>query len=310
MPLSVQSQTESAPTATSSAASTLTGVDTVEENTRWCILRHSLFGTLPVEQQDHLATLLQVQQYGQGQVIFEFGDPGHTMYFVCSGHVRFVMQDYTGAAITLEEIGEGDLFGEVALYASGSRTATAVAVEPTRLLALHERHLSEFLRVCPDVSEYLLRRMASRLTSSNQMLRHSARSFEEVVEAERSREDRAVLRMVENIATLPFFVANIVIIILWFLVSPVLERRFLIELDTPVFERLALILGIEGLLVSILVLINQRREAKDEGVRDRTEYEATLHADSSIKHLHEKMDMLIAEMRQNNENADTHQNRH
>jgi CRP-like cAMP-binding protein len=258
---------------------------------------HPLFRNLSTETQQQLATLLTLENYPQGETIFRFGDPGHFMYFICSGTARFVMQDYTGNEITLEEASEGDVFGEVALYNKGSRTADAVAVKPVTLLTLPEGKLAEFLRVCPEVSEYLLRRMAKRLASSSQLLRHTAQTVEEVVEAERSPEDRAILRMVENIATLPFLLTNITLIILWIVVSPVIERRMNIQLDTDVFERLGLILGIESLIVSAMVLINQRREAKEEGVRDRTEYEATLHADSAVKHLHQKIDVLIAEVR-------------
>jgi CRP-like cAMP-binding protein len=242
--------------------------------------------------------LLRVEKCAANDYIFRFADPGDAMYFLCTGRVRFVTHDNTGKLVVLEEIKEGDLFGEVAaLDSEGRRTADAVAVTDTVLLVLTTGHIKEFLRTCPEVSEYILQRMAKRLASSNLLLRRAQVSVDEVVASTRSREDRALKRLVDFFATMPFLLTNVAFAILWmagYYLLPTTLRKFL---DTDGFDRLSLVLGIDSLLVSILVLMNQAREAKEEGVRDRAEFEATLHADAAINHLHDKVDELATEIR-------------
>jgi CRP-like cAMP-binding protein len=266
---------------------------------------HPLFKTVSAATRQRLNDLLVVEQRIAGEVIFQLAEPGDTMYFLCTGRVRFVTRDNTGAAVILEEVGAGDVFGEVALYSEGLRTADAVTVADSTLLVLDATNMNEFLRVCPEVSEYLLKRMASRLSSSNRMLRKAHVSMDDMVALNRSKQDRSVKRLVNFFGTLPFFFANVAFTVLWLTAVFTLQPRGL-QLDTEGFDRLSAIQGIAALLITILVLMNQSREAKEEAVRDKAEFEATLHADAAINHLHEKVDVLTAEIRRQRNETNRH----
>jgi CRP-like cAMP-binding protein len=252
------------------------------------VREYPLFANLPAPTQEQLAGLLETETYPEGARVFELGDVGDAMYFVARGRVRFQTRDYTGTPVILEDGEAGDLFGEVALFNEGTRNADALALEPTILLVLRRDRLTDFLRVCPEGSEYVIQRMASRLTAANKILRRATVSVEEQVNAQRSFHDRMVKRTVDLFGTIPFFVGNLIFILAWLYIF----KRF--GWDD---NNLDVLIGIEGLLMTILLLMNQKREAKEESVRDRAEYEATLHADNSIKYLHEKVDTLTAEVR-------------
>ncbi|MDX1931798.1 MAG: cyclic nucleotide-binding domain-containing protein [Capsulimonadales bacterium] len=260
------------------------------------IRRYPEFAKLPTGIQENLASLVEIERHPANSTIFRFNDPGNAMYFLCEGSIRFVTHDYTGREVVLEEIRQGDVFGEVALYSEGARTADAVATSDVVLLLLRREKMNEFLRSCPEVSGYLLRRMASRLTSSNRMLRNTSMKVEEVVASERSFFDRIVKKIVDVFGTFPSFLIHIFVIVLWIVLKRLFNSPFL-RFESQDLLILSLVINVEGFAVSMLILVNQARESKEEGVRDRTEFEATVHTDNSIRFLHEKVDALAAEVR-------------
>jgi len=62
------------------------------------------------------------------------GDFGYALYAIESGTA-----DVSADGKSLGSLGPGDVFGEIAVLASGRRTATVVATTPMRLIALFKR---------------------------------------------------------------------------------------------------------------------------------------------------------------------------
>ncbi len=80
---------------------------------------------------DQLQRGLVSEARGAGEVILREGDPGDAMYLLREGRCR-VIRD----GDLLAELGPGDYFGELALIATGSRTASVVAANDVSLLRL------------------------------------------------------------------------------------------------------------------------------------------------------------------------------
>jgi CRP-like cAMP-binding protein len=86
------------------------------------------------------------------------GDFGHAMYAIESGTA-----DVTGAdGARLGELGPGDVFGEIAIIASGRRTATVTATSGMRLIALYKRDVWALERRAPAAAERLRALIAER----------------------------------------------------------------------------------------------------------------------------------------------------
>src|SRR5579871_6413287 len=83
-----------------------------------------------------LAERIDLQRYQAGEMIFNFGDPGHALYIVRSGEVEIFLKNDQGEKIVLETAGAGDVFGEVSLLDDGTRTAWVVALTDAELLRL------------------------------------------------------------------------------------------------------------------------------------------------------------------------------
>src|SRR5574341_2013272 len=92
------------------------------------------------------AGLVEEISFEKDQIVFNEGDRGDSLYIIVSGKV----QVWEGERL-LNVLGEGDLFGELALLDPEPRLATVKAIESTRLLRLDEAHFREVLAVRPEV---------------------------------------------------------------------------------------------------------------------------------------------------------------
>ena len=95
----------------------------------------SLFKRLTARELRELDELLHERSYQQDEVIFDEGDTGLGLFVVVSGRVKIV-SSHAALQRLAPEFGPGDFFGELALFEESQRTARAVAVEPTQVLAL------------------------------------------------------------------------------------------------------------------------------------------------------------------------------
>jgi len=106
-----------------------------------------------------------LQKFEAGEKIFVQEDEGAHMYAVRSGRVKIVV-----SGTILENVGPNGIFGEMSLLDGSPRSATAVALEPTEVAVIDERAFLYMVEQDPKFALQLLRRLASRLRSMNQIL--------------------------------------------------------------------------------------------------------------------------------------------
>ena len=97
-----------------------------------------------------------------GQVIFSAGDPGREMFIVRTGSVELRIGD-----TPLETVGEGGIFGELALVDAAPRSATAVAGPGCSLVLVDVAAFNDLVRRVPGLALEVMRVMARRLRRSN-----------------------------------------------------------------------------------------------------------------------------------------------
>lgn len=73
--------------------------------------------------------------FAEGERLLEQGEDGRDLLLLLAGRVA-VVQSLGSAAAEVASLGPGALLGEVALLRDGTRTASAVAMEPTRAFRL------------------------------------------------------------------------------------------------------------------------------------------------------------------------------
>ena len=95
-----------------------------------------MFADLGADELQRISGLCHTQQLGVGEVLFQKGDTGDALFGVRRGQIRIETGASDGSRLTLNFMGPGDLFGEVAVLDGQSRTADAMAGEPTELFVL------------------------------------------------------------------------------------------------------------------------------------------------------------------------------
>jgi CRP/FNR family transcriptional regulator, cyclic AMP receptor protein len=103
-------------------------------------------------------------------VIFHEGDAGAEMYVITQGRVEIRKTTGPSSAKTLTTLQAGDLFGEMALIDRKPRSATAVAVEPTKVLVLNDTLFDKMLVSNPDFARRMIRILSDRIRRSNTVI--------------------------------------------------------------------------------------------------------------------------------------------
>jgi CRP-like cAMP-binding protein len=94
----------------------------------------SLFRGLNESQLRRVAQMTRQETYGADAAIFDQGDSGDKMYVVQNGQVEIQVKDSAGLLNSVLILGQGQIFGEMALLDQGERSASVIALQPDTLL--------------------------------------------------------------------------------------------------------------------------------------------------------------------------------
>jgi CRP-like cAMP-binding protein len=107
---------------------------------------------------DLLAGSGEAEAFSAGETVFAEGDPGDRLYVIRSGSVALSAQ-----GVPLETLGPGGLFGEMAVIDREPRSATALTVSDSELVAIDKRRFWFLVQETPYFAEIVMRVMADRL---------------------------------------------------------------------------------------------------------------------------------------------------
>ncbi|HXH84667.1 MAG TPA: cyclic nucleotide-binding domain-containing protein [Candidatus Tectomicrobia bacterium] len=134
---------------------------------------------LPVESKTHLPSIgveiyknltlgdVERRRFKAGDLIFREGaDSGGEAYVVHSGTVE-IRRTFDGEHRLLGTLGEGELFGEMALFRHGPRSADAVAHTDVELLVIKNERLDWLIRNRPQLTTEILRRLSNWIVQTD-----------------------------------------------------------------------------------------------------------------------------------------------
>lgn len=129
----------------------------------------SLFKDLDADTLAWLQTKAQIRTYPAGRAVFVEDVWGNAVYFIVSGWLK-ICRSQGERHFTLAVLGPGEIFGEMSILDSATRSSDAIALSQIQLLTLNAADFKELIGLSPQFSYSLMQRIARRLRFTNQRL--------------------------------------------------------------------------------------------------------------------------------------------
>jgi CRP-like cAMP-binding protein len=117
-----------------------------------------LFSTLAGEDLAAIAGIAEEIEKDPGEAVVVEGEPGDALFFVVSGRV---VVERGGKPVA--ELGEREVFGEMALLDPGPRSATVRAASEVVLLSIAREDFDDIMRDRPEVPIGVMKVLVRRL---------------------------------------------------------------------------------------------------------------------------------------------------
>ena len=134
---------------------------------------HPFFSALLPTDVGTLLTRTRLRRMLAGQVVFEKDAPGDGLYGVLSGRIAFTVGSADGKELTLNVLGSGEFFGEIALLDGKGRSAAATARCASELLFIPRNEFLSFVRERPDMMLHIIAVVCGRLRRSTEYIADS-----------------------------------------------------------------------------------------------------------------------------------------
>ena len=114
----------------------------------------------------------QVRFFTQGAVIFKENDEGAEMFIIIQGLVEIRKSTGSSSSKILTTLQKGDMFGEMAIIEKQPRSATAVAIQPTRVLVLNEKLYEKMIVSNPDFARKMNKVLSERIRRADAIIQN------------------------------------------------------------------------------------------------------------------------------------------
>ncbi len=135
------------------------------------IRRFPIFNKIAPAKQKLLCFSSERLTYAQGQEIFHMGDVGDSCYVVIEGSIDISVDRPNGASpLVISTVSANGIIGEIAIFGSVPRTATATAKTRIEVLRISAELFRSVIRENPDAAIELIRSLAERLANTTAIL--------------------------------------------------------------------------------------------------------------------------------------------
>lgn len=120
-----------------------------------------LFSGLHIHELRLIAEIVEETAAADGEILFNQGEPGDSMYVIIEGKVQILLPD----GVPFKVFSAFEAFGEMALLDDEPRSATAKSAGDCKLLKIESDKFHALLNQYPEIAMGLLRMMSRRLRS-------------------------------------------------------------------------------------------------------------------------------------------------
>ncbi len=124
-----------------------------------------LFGLCAPDSIQRIAAMMESESFAEGDDVVRQGESGDSMYVIARGTVE-VLHESDGDTHMMALLCAGGFFGEIALLADTTRTATVRAAAPCTLLRLRRGNLEKLMEMSPDIHDAVHKAYKERLAAT------------------------------------------------------------------------------------------------------------------------------------------------
>jgi CRP-like cAMP-binding protein len=138
---------------------------------RGLLRRVSIFADLDEGALAALERATEARDYSEGSVVVSQEEPGEALFVLVRGRVKVVLYGASGREVILSIFKTpGDFFGEMSLLDNQPRSATVIASERSRLLALSRRAFQAHIGAQPRTALRVLTELSRRLRRADEVI--------------------------------------------------------------------------------------------------------------------------------------------
>ena len=139
---------------------------------------------LSIESQKKITSHFVTLSHPANQIVLLENDWGGSVYFILEGWVKIRTYNMDGKEVTLNIIGKGEIFGEMAALEKQPRSTDAITLTSTTIGRIPAQDFVELVNTEPMAGLYLTKIMARRLRQVNRRLQlREANSLSRVADA-------------------------------------------------------------------------------------------------------------------------------
>jgi CRP/FNR family cyclic AMP-dependent transcriptional regulator len=136
-----------------------------------------LFQKLSDRELDDLVRSVHAKHVAAREELCHKDDPGNQLFLIVEGKLKAHATSIAGQDVVFSIMGPGEMFGEMAIFCGGRRTANVIAIEDCELLVIDRRELFPFLRRHPDAAIKLLEVLALRVQHLTKIVEDLSRNL-------------------------------------------------------------------------------------------------------------------------------------
>lgn len=241
---------------------------------------------------DVLVSLWKPRKLRKSEVLFRYGDAGTSMVVIEEGTIGITVPvDTEKKEIQISVLHEGEFVGELALIDGLPRTATARALEPSRVQEMKRDDFVQFLLERPAVAISMMSEMGKRLRATNELVQSLAsKNVNEEIEERLTVGERLADKIAEFGGSWTFIIAFLVFLGLWMLVNTI--QMWFHPFDEFPYIFLNLMLSCLAALQAPIIMMSQNRAQKKDRLKAELDYQVNLKSELMIQQLHVKFDEL------------------
>lgn len=120
-----------------------------------------------------------VKNYAKGELIIREGDLDNKAYIINKGYVEISKFNKSGKRLVITQIGPGQIFGEMCLFDSKPRSATAIALTDIELKIIYKEHFLTLFKDIPQELKLIFVLLLGRLRKTTELASLLAETIQE-----------------------------------------------------------------------------------------------------------------------------------